>query len=123
MLMASIQTLRTDAEASVLGEGPLIGRGGEGVLQTVTVDGDLEWFVHAADRLPGCPSHGRGGDRGEAAELRAAVSGEDMEREEERDVSPVIGLHGRGDGPTHRRVALSISDENVVKAKEGKYWQ
>ena len=83
MASASIQTLRTDAEASVLGEGALIGRGGEGVLQTVTVDGDLEWFVHAADRLPGRPSHGRGGDRGEAAELSAAVSGEDMEREQE----------------------------------------
>ena len=79
--MSSIETLRTDTEPSVLGQRTLSSRVREGVLQGVAVYADLEGFVHGADRLPRRPRHGHGGRRAHAAELRAAVPGQ-----EEREV-------------------------------------
>ena len=50
----------TDAETPVVGQQPLASRGGEEILQSVRVDGDLERLVHGADRLARRPRHGGG---------------------------------------------------------------
>ena len=81
----------------------------------------LKWFVHAAHSLAWGACQCCCGGNFEASKLCSAVSWENHHHCQCRsyhNISPVIGFHSRCDCSTNRGVALTISNEDVVKSEQ-----